>query len=63
MVALSQMLPRDPDEREAVRRVLREHPNLEAFIERLSRHALATFPAPSCRSTPASTVIGTRRSE
>ncbi|HVL22579.1 MAG TPA: hypothetical protein VM450_00755 [Thermomicrobiales bacterium] len=44
MVALSQMLPTDPDERERVRRVLREHPGLEAFIERVSRHAAEVFP-------------------
>jgi hypothetical protein len=44
MVALSRMLPTDPDEREQVRRVLREHPALEAFIERLGRHAAEVFP-------------------
>jgi hypothetical protein len=44
MVVLSRMLPTDPDEREQVRRVLREHPALEAFIERLGRHAAEVFP-------------------
>ena len=44
MVALSRMMPTDPDEREQVRRVLGEHPELGAFIERLGRHAAEVFP-------------------
>ena len=34
MAALSQMMSPDPDEREQVRRILHEHPGLEAFSER-----------------------------
>jgi hypothetical protein len=44
MVAMTQMMPTDPDERETVRQVLREHPELEAFIERIGQHAIEMFP-------------------
>lgn len=44
MVAMTKMMPSDPDERATVRRVLREHPELERFIERISRHATELFP-------------------
>jgi hypothetical protein len=44
MVAVTNMMPSDPDERATIRQVLREHPELERFIERISRHAAEVFP-------------------
>jgi hypothetical protein len=43
MVAVAQFIPQDPDEKELVLAVLREHPELQDFITRASEKAKETF--------------------
>ncbi len=44
MVAVAQFIPKDPKEKESVLAVLREHPELQDFIARVSEQAEAMFP-------------------
>ena len=44
MVAVAQFIPKDPQEKESVLAVLREHPELQDFIARVSAKAEAMFP-------------------
>ena len=44
MVAVAQYIPKDPKEKESVLAVLREHPELQDFIARVSEKAETMFP-------------------
>jgi hypothetical protein len=44
MVAVAQYIPTDPEEKESVLAVLREHPEVEDFVQRASEKAKETFP-------------------
>jgi len=44
MVAVAQFVPQDPQEKESVLAVLREHPELQDFILRASEKAEEIFP-------------------
>jgi len=44
MVAVAQFIPQDPEKKESVLAVLREHPELREFIQRASEKADEVFP-------------------
>ncbi|CAN5778641.1 hypothetical protein BH20CHL3_BH20CHL3_13970 [soil metagenome] len=44
MVAVAQFIPKDPEQKESVLAVLREHPELQEFIARASEKAEQIFP-------------------
>ncbi len=44
MVAVAQFIPDDPQQKESVLAVLREHPELQGFIARVSEKAEEVFP-------------------
>jgi hypothetical protein len=44
MVAVAQLIPKDPEEQASVLTVLREHPELREFIAEASQHAEEVFP-------------------
>lgn len=44
MVAMAQIIPDDPKERDAIQAVLRAHPELESFIADVSEEAHRRFP-------------------
>jgi hypothetical protein len=44
MVAVAQFIPDDPQQKESVLAVLREHPELQGFITRASEKARELFP-------------------
>jgi hypothetical protein len=44
MVAVAQLIPQDPKEQASVLAVLREHPELRAFIQQASTRAEELFP-------------------
>ena len=44
MVAVAQFIPKDPEHKESILAVLREHPELKDFILRSLEHAEAVFP-------------------
>ena len=44
MVAVARYIPQDPDEKASVLAVLREHPELQDFIARVSEKAETMFP-------------------
>ncbi|MDQ3657313.1 MAG: hypothetical protein M3457_19840 [Chloroflexota bacterium] len=44
MVAVARFIPQDPKEKESVLAVLREHPELQGFILRVSEKAEEIFP-------------------
>ncbi len=44
MVAVAQFIPQDPEQKESVLAVLREHPELQDFILRASEKAEEIFP-------------------
>jgi len=46
MVAVTQVMPRDPEEQKSVLGVLREHPELPGFIARATEHAREVFADP-----------------
>jgi hypothetical protein len=46
MVAVTQLIPKDPEEQASVLTVLREHPELREFIARATEQALEIFTDP-----------------
>lgn len=46
MVAVAQFIPQDPNEKESVLAVLREHPELREFIQSAVQKANEIFPEP-----------------
>ncbi len=44
MVAVAQFIPQDPEQKESVLAVLREHPELQDFIVRAREKAAEIFP-------------------
>lgn len=46
MVAVAQLIPKDPEEQKTVLGVLQEHPELQGFIARATKRARETFTDP-----------------